>query len=72
MCRSGYLPKPIGVLYQLAGGGYVINGFALILAPSFADQVFAAIAIPAFIGETTTAVWLLVRGVNAEKWARRG
>lgn len=72
IARSGYLPTPIGALYQIAGGSYVILGFALILAPAFADRIFPALAIPAFIGETSTALWLLVKGVNVESWRRRG
>jgi len=65
---SGYLPKPIGVLYQLAGLAYLFNGFALVLAPQFAGRVFMIIAGPAFIGETSFAVWLLVKGVGIERW----
>ncbi len=69
--RSGYLPKTIGVLYQIAGVAYLTNSFALILAPHFADRVFAAIAGPALIGEASFCLWLLVKGVNMEKWNRR-
>src|SRR5437870_13178341 len=31
--RSGYLPKALGVLMQIAGLSYLTNSFALILAP---------------------------------------
>jgi len=66
--KSGYLPKPIGVLYQLAGLAYVVNGFALVLAPQFAGRMFMIMAGPAFIGETSFALWLLIKGVRIEKW----
>jgi hypothetical protein len=62
---SGYFPKLLGVLYQLAGVAYVFNGFALVLAPRFAGRAFAIMAGPAFLGETSFAVWLLVKGVAA-------
>jgi hypothetical protein len=65
---SGYLPKPLGVLYQLAGLAYMFNGFALVLAPQFAGRVFMIIAVPAFVGETSFAVWLLSKGVGIERW----
>jgi hypothetical protein len=66
--RSGYLPKAIGVLMQLAGLCYLANSFALILSPSLADRLFPAILLPAFVGETSVCLWLLVKGVNVEKW----
>lgn len=66
--KSRYLPKPIGVLYQLAGLAYMFNGFALVLAPQFAGRVFMIIAGPAFIGEMSFALWLLIKGVRMETW----
>jgi hypothetical protein len=66
--RSGYLPKAIGVLMQIAGLCYLTNSFALILAPTFANRIFPAILIPAFVGEASLCLWLLVKGVNVEKW----
>ena len=69
--RSGYLPKTIGVLMQIAGLSYLINSFALLLAPTFASRMFPAILLPAFVGEASFCLWLLVKGVNVEKWERR-
>ncbi|MDQ2964221.1 MAG: DUF4386 domain-containing protein [Pseudomonadota bacterium] len=68
--RSGYLPKAIGVLMQIAGLSYLTNSFALLLAPDFANRIFPAILVPAFVGETSLCLWLLVKGVNVEKWKR--
>jgi hypothetical protein len=69
--KSGYLPKTVGVLMQLAGLSYLIDSFALILSPSFANRIFPAILVPAFIGELSLCLWLLVKGVNVEKWNAR-
>ena len=66
--RSGYLPKALGVLMQIAGLSYLTNSFALVLSPNFADRIFPAILIPAFVGETSLCLWLLVKGVNVKKW----
>ncbi len=66
--RSGYLPKTVGVLMQIAGLCYLTNSFALLLAPTFANQIFPTILIPAFVGEASLCLWLIVKGVNAEKW----
>ncbi|MBI1807157.1 MAG: DUF4386 domain-containing protein [Ignavibacteria bacterium] len=68
--RSGYLPKTIGVLMQIAGLCYLTNSFALLLAPTFADMIFPAILVPAFIGELSLCLWLLVKGVNVSKWEK--
>jgi hypothetical protein len=69
--RSGYLPKTIGVLMQIAGMCYLTNSFALILSPAVATRLFPAILLPAFIGEASLCLWLLVKGVNVEKWRDR-
>jgi len=66
--RSGYLPKAIGVLMQIAGVCYLVNSFALLLAPALAGRLFPAILIPALVGEASLCLWLLVKGVNVEKW----
>jgi hypothetical protein len=69
--RSGYFPKAIGILMQLAGASYLINSFSLLLSPAFASLLFPAILVPAFIGEASFCVWLLAKGVNLQKWNER-
>jgi hypothetical protein len=66
--RSGFLPKTIGVLMQIAGLSYLTNSFTLILAPTFADRLFPAVLVPAFVGEASLCLWLLVKGVNVQRW----
>ena len=66
--RSGYLPKAIGILMQIAGWCYLTDSFALLLAPKFASRIFPAILIPAFVGETSFCLWLLIKGVNEQRW----
>jgi hypothetical protein len=65
---SAYFPKPIGVLYQLAGLAYIFNAFVLVLAPRFAGRAFMIMALPVFLGETSFALWLLIKGVSIERW----
>ena len=69
--KSGYLPKTIGVLIQIAGLCYLINSFALILAPAFADKLFPTILLLPFVGELSLCLWLLIKGVNVPKWNER-
>jgi hypothetical protein len=42
----------------------------LILSPSLADRLFPVILMPAFVGELSLCLWLLFKGVNAERWAK--
>jgi Domain of unknown function (DUF4386) len=69
--RSGYLPKAVGVLMLSAGACYLVDSFAMLLAPRVASQLFPAILVPSFIGESSLALWLLVKGVNVDRWAAR-
>ena len=46
----------------------MFNGFALILAPQFAGPAFMIMAAPVFVGETSFALWLLIKGVRIEEW----
>lgn len=66
--RSGYMPRPIGVLMEIAGVCHVVNSFALFLSPPLSNRLFPAILIPSFVAELSLALWLHVKGVNAEKW----
>ena len=69
--RSGYLPWIIGALIQLAGACYLVNSFALILAPSLAGALFPVILLPPFLGESSLALWLLFKGVDVSRWNAR-
>lgn len=69
--RSGYLPRLLGVLMQIAGLGYLLDGFSLILSPSFRALIYPASLMPAFVAELSFCLWLLVKGVNMEKWKLR-
>lgn len=69
--QSRYLPKQIGALMQLAGACYLVNSFALLLAPAFEGKIFPAILMPCLIAELSLALWLLVKGVNLAEWKKR-
>lgn len=69
--RSGFLPRALGVLMQVAGVCYLVNCFALILSPALASRLFPAILLPALIGELSLCLWLLVKGVNTQRWRHR-
>jgi hypothetical protein len=69
--RSGYLPRLIGVLYTIAGVGYIVHTFVLVLAPAIADRTLMIAAGPILLGETSLSLYLLIKGVNVAGWNRR-
>ena len=71
MFVSGYFPKWVGLMMQMAGVSYLVNTLTLILAPAWADALFPAVLMPAFIGELSVGLWLIVKGVNLPQWEQR-
>ncbi len=69
--KSGYFPRVLGIMIQVAGVCYLLNSFALILSPALAGALFPAILLPPFIGELSICLWLLFKGVNLPKWNER-
>jgi hypothetical protein len=65
--RSGYFPRALGVLMAIAGLSYLTNNFTLILAPAYAGTTFVILVL-ALIGELSFCLWLLVMGVNVQRW----
>lgn len=66
--KSGYFPKFLGILMQVAGGSYLVACSAALFAPALADALLPAALLPPFIGESSLCLWLLVKGVNCAKW----
>lgn len=62
--RSGYLPKALGVLLALAGLGFIVSNFVLVLSPAYASDI---LLLPMFLAGVSATVWLLVKGVDVRK-----
>ena len=67
MSQSGYFPKVLGWLLVMAGLSYLINSLALLLAPAVASAIFPGILMPAFVGELSVSVWMIIKGVNSQQ-----
>jgi hypothetical protein len=61
--RSTFMPRIIGVLLMLDGLGWI-----LFLWPPLATYLYSVIAVVAAFGEIPLLVWLLVVGVNSQRW----
>ena len=57
--KSGYIPRFIGVLMQVAGVCYLVNSFSMVLSPALAGVLFPAILLPSLVGESAFCLWLL-------------
>jgi hypothetical protein len=61
--KSGFLPRLLGVLLIIAGIGYIVDTVTQLLSPGL-----ATIGQFTVVGEILFTLWLLIRGVNAERW----
>ena len=66
--RSTFLPRILGVLLALGGLSYVISSLANFLAPAFGARLAPFIVPAAILGEGSLTLWLLLVGVNAQRW----
>jgi hypothetical protein len=66
--RSGFLPRLPGVLLILAGVGYFAQSYGTFVAPGLTDLLSTVVLVLAIPGELAFALWLLIKGVDEEKW----
>jgi len=70
--RSGFLPKTIGILLLVGSPGYLIlfvQGFLVPESePTLWSNPFLAVT---HLAELSLLLWLLVRGVNVDRWEER-
>ena len=69
--KSTFLPRAIGVLLAIDALAYLADGFANMLAPGFAAHLVPWIGLPTIIAEGSLCLWLLVVGVDVERWKAR-
>lgn len=69
--KSGYLPRLIGVLMVIAGLCYAANSVIGFVTPPIRVAMLPWILLPCLIGEACLTLWLLLVGVNVEKWKQR-
>jgi len=62
--KSIFLPRILGVLMALAGLGYL----TFLWPPLGSHLFFPYIVIPGVVGEGSLTLWLLVMGVNVQRW----
>jgi hypothetical protein len=61
--RSGFLPRVLGILLAIAGAGHLIDVGTQLMSPGF-----ATISQFTWVGELLFPLWLLIKGVNVDRW----
>jgi hypothetical protein len=65
--RSGFIPKPFGVLLMISGITWLVGNLVLLAQPSLAPAFMLVVGVAA-IGEILFTLWLLVKGVDEVGW----
>ena len=68
--QSGYFPKVLGILFMAAGVGYLVDSMGLLLVSGYTTTPGLIAAVIA-IAEIAFPLWLLVKGVNMDRWQSR-
>ena len=66
--RSTFLPRAVGALMVFGGLGWLAFSLVTLLSPTLAKSLSPYLMIPGILGEATLTFWLLVKGVNVERW----
>ena len=66
--RSTFLPLVIGVLLAIGALCYLTYSFASFISPGFAAHLVPYIQLPSLVGEGSFCLWLLIVGVNVQRW----
>lgn len=65
---SSFLPRAVGALMTLAGLGWLTLGSAMLLAPALGRTLSPYLMGLGILGEVSLTLWLLVMGVNVQRW----
>ena len=66
--RSTFLPRILGALLAITGLCYLANSFANFLSLPFKVYLLPFVAAGGLLGEGSLTIWLLVKGVNVQRW----
>ncbi|WP_436794676.1 DUF4386 domain-containing protein [Actinospongicola halichondriae] len=66
--RSGYLPRWLGWFLGAAAAGYLLDSAWFFVSPSYDGAFSPVVLAPAIVAELSLILWLLVRGIDVERW----
>lgn len=65
--KSNFFPKALGVLFIFAGLGYLIHSLGIFILPQY-EALYHLVIMATIPAELAFAFWLLIKGVNVERW----
>ncbi len=65
--RSRFLPRFLGIWLIINGSALLALSFTSLLLPQY-KEIVSNITYPALFGELAFALWILVKGVNVQRW----
>ena len=65
--RSRFLPRFLGVWLIIDGFALLVTSFTSLLLPRY-EGIVSKIAWPALFGELAFMLWILIKGVNVQRW----
>ena len=66
IARSGYLPKPLGVLLMIGGAGFILQTVLYVVAPQYNSNF---LLMPMAIAGLPITGWLLIKGVDLTRFS---
>jgi hypothetical protein len=69
--KSGYFPRILGVLVVVGALGYLADSYGNILFHNYGEIFGWVVGVTAVFGELPFFLWLLIRGVNVERYNER-
>jgi cytochrome c biogenesis protein CcdA len=69
--KSGYFPWILGILMVLGSLGYLTDAYGNMLNPNYDETFGWIVGVGAIIGELPFFLWLLIKGVNVQRYNER-
>ncbi len=69
--KSGFWPRILGILLLVAAVGYLAQSWGHILVPQYDELLARVVVILSIPGELAFTLWLLIKGVDTERWQER-
>lgn len=68
--KSGFLPRILGIVMMVHSVGWLMTTLQWFLFPGLAAITYVTFPL-GFISEAGLALWLVIKGVNVERWQKR-
>jgi hypothetical protein len=69
--KSGFWPRFLGIMLLIASLGYLVQSYGHILAPQYDAVLSTVVLVMTIPGELAFTLWLLIKGINVERWEER-